>query len=269
MRFIQGARCLLVAVSPPVLPIVGGTGAIGVGTPDVPQSIASSSSSSAGFQVGMLFIFFNQWRTITSKRFVINMVWGHHIQLRTHPPLFHNFQQFNVKAAAAHHSIIQKEVDGLFSKGAIGLSSGGAGFYSSMFVIPKCTGGLWPYLPLNHLIIICIYLLLRCLLSDMCSSLFSIVIMLSPLIYRMLFHIFPLLNIIAVSYDLFGTTCLISGRFYFLGWPQSLRFSEASLNLFCSFAITRVSILLSIWKIFRSWFALSGQVRGCTHYLCS
>ena len=70
------------------------------------------------------------------------MVLSHHLQLRSHPPLFCNLWQFNVKAAAAHHPVIQKEVDELFAKGATEPSSGGAGFYSSMFVVPKCTGGL-------------------------------------------------------------------------------------------------------------------------------
>ena len=67
-------------------------GGVGVGTPDVPQpctSSSSSSSTSATFQVGMLFKFFDQWRGITSNRFVLNMVRGHHLQLRSHPPLFH------------------------------------------------------------------------------------------------------------------------------------------------------------------------------------
>ena len=55
-----------------------------------------------------------------------------------------------------------------------------------------------PYLTLSSLIIICIYLLLRCLLSDMSGSLFIMVIMLSPLISRMLIYKFPLFNIIVV-----------------------------------------------------------------------
>ena len=46
---------------------------------------------------------------------------------------------------------------------------------------------------------------------------------------------------------LFGTMCLISRRFCLLGWPQPLGFLQPSPNLFCSFAITSVSILLSIW----------------------
>ena len=226
MRLIQVARSLLVAVSPPVLLILGGKGSVGVGAPDVLQSSASSSSSSAVFQVGMLFKFFDQWRSITSNRFVLNMVQGHHLQLRSHPPLFHNFWQFNVKAAAAHHPIIQKEVDELLAKGAIEPSSGGAGFYSSMFVVPTCIlVASGPYLTSSILIVICIYLLLRCQLSDMFGRLFSMVIMLSPLIYRMLIYIFLLLSIIVISYDLFGTMCLINGRFYLLGWPQPLRFS--------------------------------------------
>ena len=127
---------------------------MGVGTPDVPQpstSSSSSSSTSAVFQVGMLFKFFDQWRSITSNRFVLNMVWGHHLQLRSRPPLFHNFWHFiNVKVAAGYHLVIQREFDELLAKGAIEPSSGGAGFYSSVFVVPKGTGGLCPILILKH-----------------------------------------------------------------------------------------------------------------------
>ena len=47
MRLIQVARSLLVAVSPPVLLILGGREAVGVHAHDVLQSSASSSSSSA------------------------------------------------------------------------------------------------------------------------------------------------------------------------------------------------------------------------------
>ena len=89
-------------------------------------------------QVDMISLFFDQWRSITSNRFLLNMVQGNHLQLRSHPPLFCNFQQFNVKAAADHHPIIQKGVDELLVKGAVEPSSGGAGFYSSIFVVPKC-----------------------------------------------------------------------------------------------------------------------------------
>ena len=125
---------------------------MGVSIPDVPESAssASSSSTSAAFQVGMLFKFFDQWRSITSNRFVLNKVQAHHLQLRSHPPLFCDFWHFNVNAAAAHHPVIQREVDELLAKGAIEPSSGGAGFYSSVFVVPKCTGGLWPILNLKH-----------------------------------------------------------------------------------------------------------------------
>ena len=93
-------------------------GGMGVSTPDVPVSSASSASSSS-----------------------------------TCPPLFCDFWCFNVKSAAAHHPVIQKEVDELLAKGAIELSSGGAGCYYSMFVMPKHTGGLRPILNLkcfNH-----------------------------------------------------------------------------------------------------------------------
>ena len=52
--------------------------------------------------------------------------------------------------AAAHHPIIQKELDELLAKGVIERSSGGAGFYSSMCVVPKHTGSLRPILNLKH-----------------------------------------------------------------------------------------------------------------------
>ena len=125
---------------------------MGVGAPDVlqPSTSSSSSSTSAPFQVGMLFKFLDQWRSITSNRFVLNMVQGHHLQLRSHPPLFRNFWHFNVKVPAAHHPVIQKEVDELLAKGPIEPSSGGAGFYSSVFVVPKHTGGLRPILNLKR-----------------------------------------------------------------------------------------------------------------------
>ena len=66
-------------------------GAMGVSIPDVSQSIATLSSSSLVIQVGMLSHFFDQWRSITLNRLVLNMGQGHHVQLRSCPPLFHNF----------------------------------------------------------------------------------------------------------------------------------------------------------------------------------
>ena len=71
----------------------------------------------------------DQWRSIISNRFLLNMVQGHHLQLRPNATLFSNFQWFNIVAAAAHQPIIQKEVDELLAKGVIEPSSGGAGFF--------------------------------------------------------------------------------------------------------------------------------------------
>ena len=175
-------------------------GSCGVGASYASQSIAFSSSSSLVLQVGML-PFLDQWRGITSNRFVLNMVQGHHLQLRSHPPLFCNFWQFNVKAAAGHHPIIQKEVDDLLatgepSSGVLVSISVCLLFLSILVVSGSC-------LSLSSLIIICTSLLLRYLLSDMSSNLLSMVIMLSLLISRMLIDIFLLLSII-----IFFTICL-------------------------------------------------------------
>ena len=168
--------------------------------------------------------FFDQWRRITSNRFVLNMVWGHHLQRRSHPPLFRDFQYFNVKAAAAHHPVILKEVDELLAKGATEPSSGGAGLYSSMFVVPKHTGGLCPILNLKHFNHFMHIPSFKMTTIKMYGSLSSRVILLFPLIYRMLIYMFPLLSIITVFYVLFGIMCLISGRLYPLGLPQPLGF---------------------------------------------
>ena len=42
----------------------------------------------------------------------------------------------------AHHPIIQEELDELLAKVAIEPLTGGTGFYSNVFVVPKCTGCL-------------------------------------------------------------------------------------------------------------------------------
>ena len=78
-----------------------------------------------------------------------------------------------------------------------------------------------PYLTLSSLIVICINLLFKMPTIKTCGGLFSMVIMLSPLIYWVLIYILLLLSIIIISYYLFGTICLIIGRFYLLGWSHS------------------------------------------------
>ena len=116
-------------------------GAMGDGIPDVLQCTTSPFSSSF-VKVGTLSKFLDKWRSITFNRFVLNMVKGHHLQLRSCPPLFHNFKWFNMKAATTHHAIIQKEVDELLVKEAVGPKSVVAGFFSIVFIVPKHTGGL-------------------------------------------------------------------------------------------------------------------------------
>ena len=77
---------------------------------------------------------------------MLNAIQGHHLQLRSCPSLFCIFWQFSGKADAVLHHIIQKDVDELLAKGVIEASSGGAGFVSNVFVVPKHTGGLWSIL---------------------------------------------------------------------------------------------------------------------------
>ena len=62
---------------------------------------------------------------------------------------------------------------------------------------------------------------------------------------------------------------LISGRSYLLGLPQPLGFLHPSPNLFCSFAITGVCILLSIWMTSWCSFTLSIVGNRAPLFLCS
>ena len=194
----------------------------------------------------MLFKFFDQWRSIPTNRFVLNMVQGHHLQLRSCPPLFSDFWHFNVKVAAASHPVIQKELISFLLREQYNLPQ------VVLVSVPACLwylsvlGAFDPYSTWNVLIVICTYLFLRCQLLNMYGSFSSRVIMPFPLIYRMLIYMFLLLSIIIISYILFGVMCLISGRFYLLGLPQPLGFLCPSPNLFCSFAIAKVCVLLSI-----------------------
>ena len=165
------------------------------------------------------------------------MVQGHHLQLRYCPPLFHNFQWINIRATPAHHSISQKELGELLAKGAIEPSSGGAGFYSNIFVAPKHMDGLCHILNLKQFDCYMHIPTLGCLLSDRYSSLFKQEIIVFLLISRMLFHVFLLLSIIIDFYDLFGNTKPISGKVFLLGLLCPLEFSLLLGNPHCSFAL--------------------------------
>ena len=152
------------------------------------------------------------------------MVKGHYLKLRSCSPLFCNFKWFNIKAAAAHHPIILKVVR-LLTKGAVEPLSGGAGFYSNVFVVPKHVGGLWPILNLKWLIIICICLLLYAYyvwqLIQCGDYAFLIDLRDAYLHIPIVRHYFC---------GLFGNICHISGHFYLLVWPQPLGFSLSSPN---------------------------------------
>ena len=70
------ARSLVEVESLPVLLMIGRRGAIGVSTPDVSQSTASSSSLSLVFQVGMLSHFWINGEALL-LHFMLTMVHGH------------------------------------------------------------------------------------------------------------------------------------------------------------------------------------------------
>ena len=73
---------------------------------------------------------------------MLNIVKGYHLQLKSQPLFFCSFNQFNIKAALVHHSVIQKELHELLAKAAIEPYKYAAGFYSNSFVILQHTSGL-------------------------------------------------------------------------------------------------------------------------------
>ena len=98
----------------------------------------------------------------------------------------------------------------------------------------------------------------------MSGNLFSMRIILSPLISRMLIYIFLLLSVI--DFYFLGCNMPYQWRVLPFGLATASRVLQLSLKLPCSFTIVIVSILLPIWMISWSWFTLSGQVRGLTHF---
>ena len=131
----------------PVTLTQGKKGAIGDIIPDVSQS--SFSSSSSVVWVVTLPKFLDQWGSIISNSFVLNIVKGHHLELRYHPLLFHNFRWLTIKATFADHSIIQKEVDKLLAQDVIEWSTGGAGFSSNIFLFLSVQVAYVPYSTLS------------------------------------------------------------------------------------------------------------------------
>ena len=129
-----------------------------------------------------------------------------------------------MKVSAAHNPIIQKEVDELLSKGTIEPFSGGAGFYSSVFVVSKHTGSLQPILNsklFNHY--------LHIPFSDAIYETYLEVIQHGDYVFSIdlqdaYLHILIVKHPPLICYNLFGTICHISRRTYLLGWPQPLVF---------------------------------------------
>ena len=171
--------------------------------------------------------------------------------------------------AAAHHPVIQKEVDELLAKGAIELSLGGAGSYSSVFVVPKHTGGLRPILNLKH---------------------FNHYMHIPSFKMPTIKHVWQLIQqgVYAFSIDLQDAYLhipIVKHHCHFLhfvwhnvphqwkvlpfGLATAPRVLHPSPNLFCSFAIAKVCVLLSIWMTSWSSFALTGWVREHTCYVVS
>ena len=125
-------------------------GTIRDSVPYVLQSKISSPPSSSVVHVDTFPKNLDQWKSIASDRFVLNMVKIHNHQRRWYPVSFHNLKLFHMKPAMANHPIIQKEVNKLLVKHTTEPFTGGAGFYSTIFVTLKHNGGLSPILNLTQ-----------------------------------------------------------------------------------------------------------------------
>ena len=92
-------------------------------------------------QVHTLAKFLDQWRNITSNRFCSILL---KVTIFILDSTFCYFKWFNIKADVDQHPIIGKEVDELLAKGVTAPITGGAGFYSNVFVVPRHMCGLQP-----------------------------------------------------------------------------------------------------------------------------
>ena len=146
----------------------------------------------------------------------------------------------------AHHPVIQREVDELLAKGTIESSSDGAGFYSSMFVVPKHTGGHKPILNL------------KCFNCYMHIPSFKMPTL--KHVWQLIQHGYYAFSIdlqdaylhIPVVKHHHNFLCFVWHNVPYqwkvlpFGLVTAPRVFTALQNLFCSFAIAKVSILLSI-----------------------
>ena len=112
---------------------------------------------------------------------MFNMVKGHHFRLTCYPLLFHTFKRFNIKATTGHHSVSQKDKDEVLAKDAIDPLVGGAGYTQISLQFPSVLVVYDLHSILRNLIATSIYLLLKCLLSDMHANSFNKVIIIFPL----------------------------------------------------------------------------------------
>ena len=104
---------------------------LGNGIPEVLQCTTSLTSSLSVVQAGTFPYFLDQWESIITKRFVLNMLKGQHLQLKCHSLLFCNLKQLDIKASLPHCPVIH-EVDELLAKGVIELFTGASGSYSNI-----------------------------------------------------------------------------------------------------------------------------------------
>ena len=117
------------------------------GITNVLKSTTLSPSSLSVVQVGTLPKFLEQWRGITSNRLCLILLI---VTIFSLGATLNYSIIWKFKSAAGHHPITQEEVDELLAKGATEPLTGGAGFQSNAFVVPRCTGDLWPILNLKQ-----------------------------------------------------------------------------------------------------------------------
>ena len=77
----------------------------------------------------LLHYFWIDRKNTTCNIFMLNMVKGHHLQLRCLLLLFSDLKQLNSKATVAHFVVIQNKVNELLGKGAPEQSIGVTGFF--------------------------------------------------------------------------------------------------------------------------------------------
>ena len=102
---------------------------------------------------GRLALFHNNWLKVTHDQWVLETVQGYRLEFLREP--VQTVSPRELQTSPLEQSLIQEEIQNMLQKGAITelnpKEASAAGFYSSLFLVPKKDGGMRPVINLKRL----------------------------------------------------------------------------------------------------------------------